>query len=317
MARKSFNLLLYRPFRASFEARRMEAARPKAQGRGLIGFIRGKGDFARKALKENPAYFLTVGWLLGAGFVLMGLPSWRLYRFLHRRSHPPIVRKDRKPPYRKSALEQAPVFEQVDWSKTRAYSITYGGINVNLRGREPSGSVEPSEYEHVRQEIIKRALQIRDKEGRQVIEGAYRVEELYDNPSSISFPDIVLKFKDLKYRNRVNINLGLSSDVFTKWEDSGGHKSEGIFLAYGSGIKSGYKLNSAKIHDLVPTILHIFGLPIPRDVDGRVLKEIFQEGSEPANREVSYQEPEAADEKELLRERARERIRELKATRRI
>lgn len=127
----------------------------------------------------------------------------------------------------------------------------------------------------------------------------------------------MLKFKDLKYRNRVNINLGLSKDIFTKWEDSGGHKSEGIFLAYGSGVKRGYKVDSAKIHDLVPTILHVFGLPIPRDVDGRVLKEIFEEGSELARREVTHQEAEAVDEKERLREKTKEKIRELKVSRRI
>jgi len=121
----------------------------------------------------------------------------------------------------------------------------------------------------------------------------------------------------MKYRNRDNINLGVSRAVFSKFSDSGGHKSEGIFLAYGSGVKRGYKIDSARIHDLVPTILHIFGLPIPRDVDGRVLKEIFEEGSELARREITYQLAEAADEKERLREKTKEKIRELKVSRRI
>jgi predicted AlkP superfamily phosphohydrolase/phosphomutase len=207
--------------------------------------------------------------------------------------------------------------ERIDWSKTRAYSAYYAGININLRDRESSGSVEPSEYERVRQEIIKRALQLRDKEGRRVVEGAHRVEEIYDNPPMTSFPDIVLMYRDMEYQNRPEINLGLSKEIFTKWRDSGGHRREGIFLAYGSGIKEGCRVDSAKIHDLAPTILHIFGLPVPRDMDGRVLKEIFQEKSEPAGREVIYQEPETADEKEELRERIKERIRGLKATRRI
>lgn len=211
----------------------------------------------------------------------------------------------RKPIRLKSVFEQAPVLEYIDWSKSRAYSIYYMGINVNLRGREPLGSVKPSEYEHVREEIINRALQIRDEEGRQVVEGAYKVEEIYDNPPPMSFPDIVLKFKEWKYRNRDNINLGLSRDVFTKWRDSGGHTGEGIFLAYGNGVKRGYKVESAKIHDLVPTILHIFGLPIPKEMDGRVLKEIFKEGSELARREITYQEAEAEDERERIRKKIR------------
>jgi predicted AlkP superfamily phosphohydrolase/phosphomutase len=219
----------------------------------------------------------------------------------------------RKPVYRKTVHEQAPVLEHIEWKKSRAYSIYYMGININLKGREPLGCVEPSEYEHVREDIIKRALQIRDEEGRQVVEGAHKVEEIYDNPPMIAFPDIVLKFKDMKYRNRDNINLGMNREIFTKFPDSGGHRMEGVFLAYGKGVKQGYKVESAKIYDLVPTILHVFGLPTPRYMDGRVLKEIFEEGSELDLREITYQ-----DEKdESGRHRVREKVRGLKAQGRI
>jgi hypothetical protein len=31
--------------------------------------------------------------------------------------------------------------------------------------------------------------------------------------------------------------------------------------------------------DLAPTILHLVGVPVPEDMDGRVLREIFTEGS--------------------------------------
>ena len=39
---------------------------------------------------------------------------------------------------------------------------------------------------------------------------------------------------------------------------------------------------------------------IPKDIDGRVLKELFKEDSELAKREVEYQE---IDEKEMLKEK--------------
>lgn len=35
--------------------------------------------------------------------------------------------------------------------------------------------------------------------------------------------------------------------------------------------------------------MHLFNIPIPEDIDGRVLKEIFKENSEPAVRPVVYQ----------------------------
>ncbi len=52
--------------------------------------------------------------------------------------------------------------------------------------------------------------------------------------------------------------------------------------------KKGYKITDAKIYDIAPMILHIFGLSIPNDVDGRVLMEIFKEDSEFAKRKPKY-----------------------------
>ena len=65
---------------------------------------------------------------------------------------------------------------------------------------------------------------------------------------------------------------------------TGSHRPLGIFVAYGPGIRKNFDLGVAKIYDVAPTVLHIFGLPIPRDVDGRVLMELFEEGSEYASR---------------------------------
>jgi len=60
-------------------------------------------------------------------------------------------------------------------------------------------------------------------------------------------------------------------------------------MGYGSDIETGRKINGAEIIDIAPTILHIFGVPIPRGVDGRVLKEIFKKDSEVAKRPIRYQ----------------------------
>ena len=51
----------------------------------------------------------------------------------------------------------------------------------------------------------------------------------------------------------------------------------GIFIAAGNNIKRNTTINEASVTDITPTILSIFGLPIGRDMDGRVLSEIFEE----------------------------------------
>ncbi len=44
--------------------------------------------------------------------------------------------------------------EGIDWSKTKAYCMGSCYVNVNLKGREPCGIVEPEDYEKVVKEII-------------------------------------------------------------------------------------------------------------------------------------------------------------------
>lgn len=49
----------------------------------------------------------------------------------------------------------------------------------------------------------------------------------------------------------------------------------GIFIAFGPDIKP-RQIQGARIIDVAPTALYSSGLPIPRNMDGVVLKEIFE-----------------------------------------
>ena len=65
--------------------------------------------------------------------------------------------------------------------------------------------------------------------------------------------------------------------------------SKCLFIAYGDVFKKGEELDGGSLYDTTPTVLHMFDLPIPEDMDGKVLKEIFKEDSEPVQREIRYQ----------------------------
>jgi predicted AlkP superfamily phosphohydrolase/phosphomutase len=68
-------------------------------------------------------------------------------------------------------------------------------------------------------------------------------------------------------------------DLFSKqkMKISGVHDREGIFIAAGPDIKAGSKPDNPVIYDLTPTILALMGFPVGKDMDGRVLTEIFKE----------------------------------------
>ena len=56
---------------------------------------------------------------------------------------------------------------------------------------------------------------------------------------------------------------------------SGMHHQDGLFLACGGPLREGVTVD-ARIHDIIPTVLALLGLPVPEDMPGRVLEEIFR-----------------------------------------
>ncbi len=51
---------------------------------------------------------------------------------------------------------------------------------------------------------------------------------------------------------------------------------DGLFLARGEGIRLGVQVPAAALADVVPTLLYALGLPIARDLDGKVLAASFE-----------------------------------------
>jgi Flp pilus assembly protein TadD len=72
------------------------------------------------------------------------------------------------------------------------------------------------------------------------------------------------------------------------------HRLHGVFAAVGQGIKRDELFYGTNLLDIAPTILALLGLPIPDDMDGRVLTRIFAEPVE-LERIASYEPPHEND----------------------
>ena len=170
----------------------------------------------------------------------------------------------------------------VDWGRTLAYRFPMyppvEGIVVNLRGRQPEGIVEPGrEYEELRDRIIARLQEITDPEtGRPVVKAAYRREGLYQGDHLGRVPDVVAVMAE-EYEG----GAALSGPYVTPipLEDlrrlSGAHRMDGVLIARGPAVRRGDLPDGARIVDLAPTLLYTIGLPVPHQMDGRVLEELF------------------------------------------
>lgn len=168
----------------------------------------------------------------------------------------------------------------VDWSRTRAYSRgNYGQIFINLKGREPQGIVEPGrEYEELRNEIIRDLRQFRDPQtGEKIIGDISTKEELYNGPHVDKAPDISFLARDMRYKPLGILEFASCHIIEDAFGNSGDHRMNGLIALMGDGIRENEIIAGAQIIDVAPTILHLLGLPVPVDMDGKVLREALQD----------------------------------------
>jgi predicted AlkP superfamily phosphohydrolase/phosphomutase len=186
----------------------------------------------------------------------------------------------------------------VDWSRTRAISGSPAteGVFVNLKGREPEGIVEPGEpYEAVREQLMADLKGLCDPDtGEPVVHAVYRREELYAGPFLDLLPDVVFDLGDGPYLASDAPAAGQIIEPLPDGTLQGRHRSTGIFAAYGPDIRRGVEIEGARIIDVAPTLLYALGLPIPEDMDGRPLMEIFDKDFR-LSHPVSYAEPQEID----------------------
>jgi len=144
-------------------------------------------------------------------------------------------------------------------------------ICLNLKGREPEGIIEPAEYEKAAEKVKQLLSNIMIKETRRPF---LRVEPCSE--ADCDFTAILnvnqedIEKRHLTYLNKIDSlpirELFLYSDV------SGNHfhAPEGILAIWGKNIQKG-KIEDAHVFDIAPTILYLMGLPVGKDMDGKIL----------------------------------------------
>jgi predicted AlkP superfamily phosphohydrolase/phosphomutase len=162
----------------------------------------------------------------------------------------------------------------IDWEHTQAYLMPLfefvGGIVVSL-------PLHTTAYEETRQSLIIALQELVDPgTGLHPVEEVYRREELYTGPYVDRAPDLVFVLDSCYVNDRSLLAQRYFSRMATAsrhW--TGVHRPEGVFLIAGQPIRPGEYASSFRIEDLAPTILYLLGLPVPTEMDGRVLDEVL------------------------------------------
>jgi predicted AlkP superfamily phosphohydrolase/phosphomutase len=233
--------------------------------RGYLRFKTGPGTLARRAAFRaglTPVAFYRLS-------MALGLARLRLSGGFHSRQRMQML-------LNRFFLS----LEDVDWSRTKAYSKgNYGQIFVNLRGREPWGSVEPGEeYDKVRESIRADLLASTDPQtGARLFDRVYLREELYRGPYVDEAPDILFLPTDMRNKALGTLDFTSNRFAFPVYGNSGDHRLEGIFLAAGPSFRRSARLGRLSIMDVAPTLAYLLGVEVPRQMDGAVLEQAIAE----------------------------------------
>jgi predicted AlkP superfamily phosphohydrolase/phosphomutase len=166
-------------------------------------------------------------------------------------------------------------FAQVDWSKTRAFTLGLTGLFINRKGREAHGIVEKGEeLTKLCRELKHKLEALRDPlDQSPVIKEAFLTRELHSGPYADAAPELLIGYHE-GFRHSWDCATGavseaVFSDNVRSW--SGDHCVDprlvpGVFW-------SNRKLatDQPRLIDLAPTVLELFGLERPGYMQGRPL----------------------------------------------
>lgn len=177
----------------------------------------------------------------------------------------------------------------VDWRHTKAYSMGYiGQIFANLAGREPEGIVQPgAEYEELLDDLAESLARMTDSDdGLPIVDKVLRRTDVYHGNYVKDAPDLFVLMRGFSYITRESYEWSKAKKYVLKPPtfESGDHRMEGILIMSGPGATSGgMEINAAQIIDLCPTLLHLLGVPIPKDMDGNILTKWMSDGEKVVN----------------------------------
>jgi predicted AlkP superfamily phosphohydrolase/phosphomutase len=166
-------------------------------------------------------------------------------------------------------------FKDVDWGKTKAYALGLGGLYINQMGREANGIVPAGgETNALKVELRRRLSGLRDEAAGDIaITEVYDRDKVYSGPYAGNAPDLIIGYNQGFRASWDSVTGKVDSTVFEDnikaW--SGDHCIDpkhvpGVFF-FSRKIDG----KAPSIMDVAPTVLTLFGLPVPGHMDGHPL----------------------------------------------
>jgi predicted AlkP superfamily phosphohydrolase/phosphomutase len=169
-------------------------------------------------------------------------------------------------------------FAQVDWDRTRAFTLGLTGIFINRKGREAKGMVEKGpELDALAAEIKAKLEKLVDpKTGERVVNEAFITSDLHSGPYADMAPEVLIGYCR-GFRHSWDCATGsVTAEIFTdntkSW--SGDHCVDPRLVPGVFWCNRAIATDTPNLLDIAPTALDLFGVDIPGYMQG---KSLFQE----------------------------------------
>jgi len=159
----------------------------------------------------------------------------------------------------------------IDWDRTAAWGDGgyYGRLFLNVKGREPQGVVEASQYEAVRDELITKLEAAPGPDGTPLGTRVFKPQDVYTEVRGVP-PDLIVYFGDLKWRSVGSVG---NPSLFTYENDTGpdgaNHDRNGVLALAGLPGQPMGRTEGLSLIDVGPTILSLYDIPAPEGAVGR------------------------------------------------
>jgi predicted AlkP superfamily phosphohydrolase/phosphomutase len=164
-------------------------------------------------------------------------------------------------------------FEDVDWSRTRAYTMGLNGLYLNLKGREREGIITPGpDADDLKNELRHKLDGLIDSaSGRVSITGVFDCDAVYAGPYVDNAPDLIVGYGDGFRASWDSVMGKVTSQIFEDnlkaW--SGDHCIDPRLVPGVLFCNRKIAEEKPAIVDVAPTVLKLFGLVLPGGLDGK------------------------------------------------
>lgn len=161
----------------------------------------------------------------------------------------------------------------IDWKNTLAFCPTPSSNAIYVKKASSSAhGVADSEYLDFCMNLRQQLLSYRDPaDGQQVFAGV-DMNKLEGTPYVEPSPDLTVRLRDGGF-----VSILKSSEVVAPREHPDGtHRPNGVFIGHGPGIAARESpIEAINLLDITPLMLYLLGLPVPKNLEGRVPEEVL------------------------------------------